>query len=123
MIPEHFLFGGNELHGILVGQQHVAISQQHGIADLASAHRVIISPGDFPFLDNVSPTILRLASIEEIMLPQALSRQHGGTFGTDWLGLILREAKAGKPAECGEGEINGRYTHGNLFTGSQEGNS
>jgi len=62
-------------------EEHVAVGEQGGVADLALALGVVVGPDDLSFADDEDLAVLGFAGVEEIVLGQAAPGQDFGGGG------------------------------------------
>ncbi len=78
IVPDDLLLPRDLGHAILMGEEDVSVREHDGIADLATAPRVVVAPDDLAITHDEDAAIVGLARIEKIMLGQASARKGGG---------------------------------------------
>ena len=81
VIPNHLLLRGDLGHAELMGEENVAIGQQHGVADFAFGPRVgvFVRPVNFALAHNIHSMMpVAFAGIKEIVLGQSPAGRRSG---------------------------------------------
>jgi hypothetical protein len=95
VIPDD-LFGGGDLgDAVLVGEQNISVRHEYGVADLALAV-MRVGPDDLAAAHDEHPLVLRLASVEEIVLREPATGQNGGTGRSGRGGLFGAAGGSGR---------------------------